>query len=298
MFSVVKTKKIWFSLSAAMFALSFLAMWQYGFKLGIDFTNGSLMEVSFAGTRPESAVMQEKISAVIADEPHIQSTGDTGYIIRMPVVDEPTHQKILGELKKIPQGGEVKEARFETVGPTVSAELRDRAIRSLIVVLIAIVLYVAWAFRGVSFPLPSWKYGVVAVVALLHDVFIPAGIFSVLGHFLGYEIDMLFVTAILTILGFSVHDTIVTFDRVREHLRATPKADFADLIDRSVRETFRRSIFTSMTVLLVLLPVYFWGGSSIEQFVLTLIIGVIFGTYSSIFIACPLLVEWNRLAKK
>jgi len=144
--------------------------------------------------------------------------------------------------------------------------------------------------------LPSWKFGIVAVVALLHDIIIPAGVFAVLGRFAGYEVDTLFVTAMLTILGFSVHDTIVTFDRVREHLRLTPKLDFAQLVDQSVSETIGRSINTSMTVLLVLLAVYFFGGESVKQFNLVLILGVIFGTYSSIFIACPLLVVWNRLA--
>ncbi|MCX6780707.1 MAG: protein translocase subunit SecF, partial [Candidatus Magasanikbacteria bacterium] len=135
------------------------------------------------------------------------------------------------------------------------------------------------------------------VVALLHDVFIPAGIFAALGHFYNYEVDTLFVTALLTILGFSVHDTIVTFDRVREHLKGSPKADFSALVDQSISETIGRSINTSMTVLLVLLAVYFFGGESVKQFNLVLIIGVIFGTYSSIFIACPLLVVWNKLAR-
>ncbi len=298
MFSVVKTKKIWFTLSIVLFVLSLGAIAKYGFKLGIDFTNGSLMEVAVSGTRPETPAIVAAVQPIINEEPHVQSTGDKGLIIRMPVEDEATHQQVLTALKKIDGVGDVTEARFETVGPTVSTELRSRAINSLFIVLIAIILYVAWAFRQVSHPLPSWKFGVVAVIALLHDVFIPAGVFAILGHFIGYEVDTLFVTAILTILGFSVHDTIVTFDRVREHLRATPKADFPQLVDQSVRETLRRSINTSLTVLIVLVPVFLFGGRSIQPFVLTLIIGVIVGTYSSIFIACPLLVEWNRFAKK
>lgn len=296
MFSVIKTKKIWFGLSAILFAVSLTAVAVWGFKLGIDFTGGALMEVHLSGTRPDVSVMSDAVGKVLNEPSHVQPLGDRAYIIRTKFIDEATHQKILVEFKKIPNVGDIREERFETIGPTVSSELQRRAMWSIVMVLGAIVLYIAWAFRQVSHPLPSWKFGVVAVVALLHDVIIPAGVFAVLGHYLGYEVDTLFVTALLTILGFSVHDTIVTFDRVREHLRLTPKADFSELVDQSVSETIGRSINTSMTVLLVLLAVYFFGGASISQFTLVLILGVIFGTYSSIFIACPLLVVWNKLA--
>ncbi|OGH62812.1 MAG: protein-export membrane protein SecF [Candidatus Magasanikbacteria bacterium RIFCSPHIGHO2_01_FULL_50_8] len=296
MFSVIKTKKIWFSLSAALFALSIAAVVTWGFKLGIDFTGGALIEVHMTGTRPDSSVVTTAVASATKEQPHVQPLGDKAFIIRTKFIDEPTHQQILTQLKKMSNIGELREERFETIGPTVSSELQRRAVWSIFMVLGAIVLYVAWAFRQVSHPLPSWKFGIVAVVALLHDIIIPAGVFAVLGRFAGYEVDTLFVTAMLTILGFSVHDTIVTFDRVREHLRLTPKLDFAQLVDQSVSETIGRSINTSMTVLLVLLAVYFFGGESVKQFNLVLILGVIFGTYSSIFIACPLLVVWNRLA--
>lgn len=296
MFSVVKTKHIWFSLSGLMFAVSIAAIAIWGFKLGIDFTGGALMEVHMKGTRPASEAVTQAISAVTKDHPHVQPLGTDAFIIRTKFIDEAAHQQVLESIKKIPNVGEVREERFETVGPTVSSELKRRAVWSIFMVLAAIVAYVAWAFRQVSYPLPSWKFGIVAVIALLHDVIVPAGVFSVLGRFAGYEIDTLFITAILTVVGFSVHDTIVTFDRVREHLKLTPKGDFAEIVDKSVSETIGRSINTSMTVLLVLLAVYFFGGDTVKHFNLVLIIGVLIGTYSSIFIACPLLVMWNKLA--
>lgn len=298
MFSVVKTQKIWFSLSGLLFLLSIAAVATWGFKLGIDFTGGSLIEFESKGTRFEASVIVDALEPVVGEKPHVQQLGTQAYIVRMKFVDEAKHQEILAAIKKIPDIGDVREERFETIGPTVSSELKSRAIWSIFAVLGAIIIYIAWAFRQVSYPLAAWKFGVVAVVALLHDVFIPAGIFAALGHFKGYEVDTLFVTAMLTILGFSVHDTIVTFDRVREHLARTPKAEFAGLVDMSVRETLGRSINTSLTVLLVLVAVYLFGGESVKQFNLVLIIGVLAGTYSSIFVACPLLVVWNKLARE
>lgn len=298
MFSVVKTKNIWFSISGVLFVLSVAAVAIWGFKFGIDFTGGSLIEFDASGARVEAPIVASAVSPVLGDEPHVQPLGEKSYIVRMKFIDEAQHQKVLDAIKKIPSIGDVHEERFETIGPTVSSELQRRAIWSIFMVLGAIIIYIAWAFRQVSYPLQSWKFGVVAVVALLHDVFIPAGVFALLGHVANYEVDTLFVTALLTILGFSVHDTIVTFDRVREHLKQTPKADFPELVDKSVRETIGRSINTSLTVLLVLVAVYLFGGESVKQFNLVLIIGVIAGTYSSIFIACPLLVVWNKLARE
>lgn len=299
MISIVRLRNVWFSLSAVLFVLSIAAVAIWGFKFGVDFTGGSLMEVSVTGARPSSEAVSAAFKLLLKGESaHVQPTGDKGYLIRTSFIDEPTHQKLLDAFKKMPSVGDVSEKRFETIGPTISSELKQKAVWSIFAVLGAIILYIAWAFRQVSYPLSSWVYGVVAVVALLHDVFIPAGIFAVLGHTIGYEVDTLFVTAILTILGFSVHDTIVTFDRVREHLKRTPKADFTQLVDQSVSETLRRSLNTSATVLIVLVPVFALGGDSIRPFTLTLILGVIFGTYSSICIACPLLVVWNNIAKR
>jgi len=189
--------------------------------------------------------------------------------------------------------------RFESIGPVIGQELQDKAVRAILAVLIAIVLYIAWAFRKVSDPVSSWKYGVTAIIALAHDVIIPTGIFAILGFWMGIEIDILFVTAVLTILGFSVNDTIVVFDRTRENLaRDHHKHDFDWIVNKSVNETIRRSLYTSLTTFVVLFAVYLYGGESIKNFVLALMIGVIAGTYSSIFLASPLLVVWEKWSRR
>jgi len=193
----------------------------------------------------------------------------------------------------------VAEDSFESIGPTIGNELKRRSIYAVLSVLAAIILYIAWAFRKVSQPVASWKYGLAAVVALTHDVFIPVGIFTVLGRYFGVEIDILFVTAILTILGFSVHDTIVVFDRIRENLaHSRHRGTFEEIVNISVNETIRRSINTSLTAFLALLSIYLFGGESIKYFVLALMLGIIFGTYSSIFIASPILVVWNNWSRR
>jgi preprotein translocase subunit SecF len=275
----------------------------WGLKFGIDFTGGAIQEISWNVERPSS----EKIAAVYkaqgVDDVIIQNAGSDGTIQRFKDIDEATHAKIVSALQsEFSAEGKtgpavLEEKSFSSIGPTIGNELRTKSLYAIIMVLIAIVLYVAWAFRRVSRPIASWKYGVTAVIALTHDVIIPIGIFSVLGRFLGYEIDILFVTALLTVLGFSVHDTIVVFDRIREN-QLKHEGRFEDIVDDSVRQTIIRSINTSVTVMLVLLAVYLFGGESTRNFVLTLMIGVFFGTYSSIFVASPILVVWNNLRAK
>src|SRR3989344_9238967 len=193
---------------------------------------------------------------------------------------------------------EIEERRFNSIGPTIGSELRSKALWAMLTVILAIVLYIAFAFRHVSHPISSWVYGLVAIVALVHDVLIPTGVYVALGHyFIDVQIDVLFVTAILTILGFSVHDTIVVFDRTRENLKLHSWKEFDVTVGHSIEQTFVRSINTSLTVLLVILALYFFGGETTKNFALTLAIGVTIGTYSSIFLASPLLVaieEWQR----
>lgn len=193
---------------------------------------------------------------------------------------------------------EIIEDRFESVGPVIGSELKDKSIKAILIVLISIVLYIAWTFRKVSRPVSSWKYGLIALVALFHDIIITIGIFSILGHFYGVEVGMPFVVALLTILGYSVNDTIVVFDRTRENLLHSAWDNFEEIVNRSVNETLMRSLNTSLTTLIVLLAVYFFGGATIQYFILALIIGIIAGTYSSIFIASPLLVSLAKLKNK
>jgi protein-export membrane protein SecF len=296
---VIKYRAVWFIVSGLLIASSIVSLFVWGLKFGIDFTGGSIQEISWSVPRPDSSL----IAAVFKDQGfndvEIQNSGVNETIQRFKDVSEDQHAKILGALetkfatKDITGTKVLEEKSFSSIGPSIGTELKTKSIYAIIMVLLAIILYVAWAFRRVSRPVASWKYGLAAVIALFHDVFIPIGFFSVLGHFFGYEVDILFVTALMTVLGFSVHDTIVVFDRIRENLLKRD-GDFGDIVNYSVNQTFVRSINTSFTVMMVLLAVFFFGGASVHNFVLTLIIGVFFGTYSSIFIASPILVEWQK----
>lgn len=219
----------------------------------------------------------------------ITATGDTAKTIKaqqhLPNLSPEVVQKYFEEL------------RFDSIGPTIGKELQNKAILAIIIVSLAIIIYIAYAFRKVSYPVESWKYGVSAVLALIHDILIVTGLFSVLGHYFNYQVDSLFVTALLTILGFSVHDTIVTFDRTRENLRHQQDKTFENIVNLSVNQTIIRSINTSLTTFFVLFSVYLFGGVTIKHFILALMFGIIIGTYSSIFIASPLLLMFYKLKK-
>lgn len=291
--NIIGHKYIFLTISGLLILASFVALALWGLKLGIDFTGGSLQEVEFKEQRPEISEIRKALESSNLGNVVIQPTGEKGVILRFKHIDENTHQNILKNLSG------VGEKRFDTVGPTIGKELKQKSILALILAVVGIVFYIAFAFRQVSKPVSSWKYGVAAVMALIHDVVIPTGVFSLLGHLRGVEIDTLFITALLTILGFSVHDTIVVFDRIRENLRKLKTSEpYEVTVNRSVNETITRSVNTSFTVLLVLFAVMILGGETTKYFSLALILGIIFGTYSSIFIASPLVVIWNNLTKR
>lgn len=294
----ITTKKIWFIVSGTIAALSILSLIFWGLRLGIDFTGGSLLEISYQNQAPTISQIQDSLVDTGINGLRIQPSGNNQFILRFEDVDEDTHQQILQKLNQINLEGvednQVTEDRFESIGPIIGSELKTKAIQAIIIVLIFIVTYIAYAFRKVSKPVASWKYGISAIIALAHDILIITGVFSVLGFFFNIEVDSLFVTALLTILGFSVHDTIVTFDRTRENLFKNQDRSFDEVVNISVNQTIVRSINTSLTTLLVLLAIYILGGDTIKNFILALILGVIIGTYSSIFIASPLLTVWNR----
>ncbi len=297
MIQIIKYRGLSYGLSFVLLvaALASLAVW--GIKYGIDFNGGSLLEVEFKTARPAVQAVEQSLAEFNLGYNVIQPTGSQGMILRFKDVDENTHQAIVKKLSGLDKG-ELTEKRFESVGPIVGAELKSRALWSIVVALFFIVSYIAWAFRKVSHPVASWKYGVAAIIALAHDVVVTTGAFSILGHFKGIEVDMLFVSAILTVIGFSVHDTIVVFDRIRENLFRHAAVDFTTTVNKSVNDTLARSINTSLTTLLVLLALFILGGESIRYFALALIIGITLGTYSSIFVASPILVDWNRLNQK
>jgi len=217
----------------------------------------------------------------------IQKT-QSGYILRFKEVDEKKHQQLLNVLKaKWPS---IEELRFDSIGPVIGDELKRKSIWATIIVLIGIALYVAFAFRKTSRVISPWQFGIITLLTLAHDVLITIGLFAIAAYYLNYDIGVPFVAAILTILGFSVHDTIVVFDRIRENMiKLYPKINIHQVINSSLIQTFARSVNTSLSTLLPLVAIFFLGGSTLKPFALTLIIGIIFGTYSSIFIASPLL---------
>ncbi|MBT4349158.1 protein translocase subunit SecF [bacterium] len=297
MYNIIKNKKYWFGFSGILVAISIIVLSVWGLKLGIDFTGGSLLEVSYESNRPSISQVEESLQSLELQSLLIQPSGDDNFFLRFENVGEDRHQEILNKLKTIQvadQETALTELRFESIGPTIGQELKSKAIEAIIIVLLFIVFYIAYAFRQVSKPVASWKYGLSAIIALTHDILIVMGIFAVLGHVANVEVDTLFVTALLTILGFSIHDTIVTFDRTRENLFRTHDKSFDEIVNLSVNQTIVRSINTSVTTLFVLFAIYVFGGDNIRFFVLALMLGVIIGTYSSIFVASPLLSIWNK----
>ena len=287
---IIGHKKIYLTVSAILVVASVVAMSIWGLNLGLDFTGGSLWEIEFKGERPGKEDILANLAIYKLDDAVFQPTGEKGLIMKFRPVNENTHESIKRALNDVYP---LEEKRFESIGPVIGQELKKKSIKAIIYVLVLIIIYIAWAFRKVSQPVSSWKYGLIAVLALTHDVAIPTGIFALLGRFKGVEVDAYFVTAILTILGFSVHDTIVVFDRIRENLRKNPSEQFPITVNSSINETLARSINTSLTVFLVLLATYFLGGESVKNLILALILGVFFGTYSSIFVASPLLTIWS-----
>lgn len=286
---IIKNKKIFIGISVVLVLLSIIVLFVFPLKVGIDFKGGALTEVVYKESRPAQAELDLKFKEVSLGPILIQPTGDLGYIVKSTNIDESRHATLLQVLS---QNGTnpLEEKSFNSIGPSVGRELTRKAILSVILVSLAIVLFIAFALRKVSKPVSSWKYGLMAIVSLLHDVIIPVGIFAVLSHYYGAEIDTLFVVAVLTILGLSVSDTIVIFDRIRENLKNKVGGTFSETVGRSLDQSYVRSIFTSFTVIIVLLSLFFFGPESTKYFALMLTAGMFFGTYSSIFLASPLLV--------
>ncbi len=295
----IKYSKVWFTISIITMVAALASIFTWGLKYGIDFTGGSLLELSFEKNRPATEQLIESLRVIGLKDNIIQKSGDDKFIIRTNFLTEEQHQDLLKGLREKYQQDSrvVKEERFETIGAAISDQLRRRAVWAIILVNLGIILYVTYAFRKVSRPVASWKYGALAIVALLHDVLLVIGCFAVLGHFWGIEIETYFVVALLTVLGYSVTDTIVVYDRIRENLLHHSAEHFAEVVNVGLNETLMRSINTTLTVLLPLAALFFLGGSTIHSFVLALLIGMASGAYSSIFIASPLLVlveRWQR----
>lgn len=293
---IVKHRKFFYCLSGILMLGSVAAMFVWGLNPGIDFKGGSILEVNYQVVRPEILMLNSALNPLSLGQ-SIRPTGDTGYIIRLKDIEEAQRVQVMTALSL--NGVNVPELkRFDSVGPLLGREALSKSILSIILVLVAIVIFITFAFRKVSEPVSSWKYGILVVVGLVHDILIPAGVFAMLGKFAGAEADTLFVTALLVIMGYSVHDKIVVFDRVRENLKHAhvnrTKKTFEEIVGDSISQTFVRSINTSLTTAFVLLVLYFIGPEITKHFSLTLLIGIIVGTYSSIFIGSPLLVTVEK----
>lgn len=293
----MKYKWVFLGFSTLLVLVSIVGLFVYGLKPGIDFTGGTQWSVAF-----DSAVERGELESFLrttsglTDATVVQEDGANVFLIRAKELSEETHQEVLGAVQK--EFGALSELSFQSIGAVVGNELVRKALWAFAINLFAIALYVAYAFRKVSRPVSSWKYALVTLITLFHDAIIPIGLFAFLGHYVGVEIDTNLIVAILVVIGFSVHDTIVVFDRIRENIRTgnVSKEGFEPLVNRSINETIARSVNTSLTLIFVLVTLFFLGAVSLKYFVLAILVGAIAGTYSSIFVASPLLVVWQ--AKK
>lgn len=299
MLNIIKNRKIWLSISGILIALSITALSLWGLNFGIDFTGGSLLETKFTNYQPSINEIQESLASIGVSNLIVQPTEDGTILLRFKESSQEVHQAINKNLSELAakNNGTAKEMRFDSIGPSIGQELKSKSFNAIFIVLLMMIVFIAYAFRKISKPVASWKYGLSAIIALSHDVLIVLGVFAVLGHFAGMEINTAFIAAILTVLGYSVNDTIIVFDRTRENLPKSSQ-NFEDTVNVSVNQVLTRSINTSFSVILALLAILIFGGDSIRDFALVLAVGVFVGTYSSIFIASPLIVVWEKLTKK
>ncbi len=290
MFDIIGKRKIYYAISGIFIGLAVLALISWQLKLGIDFKGGSILEIKYEDQKPQIGRITGALEPLGLADLRVSPIGEKSFILRFAESDEATHQNISGILQK--ETPAFEESRFSGIGPTIGREMKKKSLQAIILVLLGISFYIAFVFRRVSRPVNSWMYGLATLLALFHDLVIPIGLFAVLNRFYGVEVGLNFIVALLVILGFSVHDTIVVFDRIRENLKRYEGADFETLVNKSVNETFVRSVNTSLTVLLTLGALLFWGGDSLRYFILALTLGIFSGTYSSIFIASPILVTY------
>lgn len=308
--TILKYHAVIFWITGIIIAGAVAAIALYGLPLGIDFTGGSLLQVSYPDGRPPLADIQAQVATVPLGAVSVRESGQQGVVIRSRTLLPEEHAAILAALSRdastdsiaSTSSSQVTELSYTSVGPALGGQFAAKALWALLAVVLAIALYVAFAFRKVSRPIPSWIYGATVIAMLAHDLIVPAGFYAILAHFTGAEVDALFVTALLALLGYSVNDTIVVFDRIREHLARNEKTgvkeEFGYTVGKSISETFTRSINTSLTVVLALVALVFFGAEATRDFVLVLLVGVVAGTYSSILLAAPLLVPLARRFKK
>lgn len=292
----LKYKKFYliFSLLLGLLSLIFLAI--FGLNFGIDFTGGSILEIEYQDSRPSNQEIAENLAVLELGEIVIQPTEERGVIIRTKEISEEKHQEIISKLK---EGKELKELRLETIGPVIGQELRQKTIILIIVSFAALLFYVAFAFRQISQMVSPWQYGAISILTISFDVLVTVSIFALLGKLYNIQFNIPIVTALLTILGYTMNDKIIIFDRIRENLLRNKKSvDFEELINQSLNQILSRSLSTGFCTLLVLILIVLFGGETLKYFSLTLIVGIVIGTYSSIFLAPFVLTAWLQWRKK
>lgn len=291
MISFSRYRKIYFIFSGILISISLVCLVVFGLRPGIDFTGGSIMEIDYKNNRPSNPEILNKLKGLDLGNVSIQPLGRKGIILKTKHINEETHQQILERLGA--KRDEIEERRFDSIGPVIGRELKRKTKIVILLALLSMIVYIALAFRRIQRPLRSWQYGIASVIALFHDILIPLGIFSLLGKFYGLEISIPVITALLAVLGYSINNTVVVFDRIRENLLRRGEV-FEEIVDRSLNQTLARQINTSLTTLFVSFAIFLFGGQTLRYFSLALILGISAGTYSSIFLAGPILVSWFR----
>jgi len=300
---ILKYRKIYYLFSGVLVGASIVALFTFGLPLGIDFTGGSLLEIEFEEERLPKEEIGSALQEVGISEYVLQATGEKGYIMRFPPVDEITHQNILTRIREgegfattSPSEQNIfTEKRFDFIGPVIGEALKKKAVTALWMVLAGILLYVAWAFRRTRGFVSGWRYSAITLITLSHDVLVTVGFFTVAGFIWNFEANISFVAAVLLVLGYSVTDTVVVFDRIRENIMKRKENDFYPIVEKSIVQTLVRSFNTSFTTLLVVLAIFFFGGETLKSFAATLAVGIAVGTYSSIFLASPLLYSTHQM---
>jgi len=295
MFRIIRIRKTWYIVSGILIALSVASLLIFGLRVGIDYSGGTIITYETTDSTATN-VIENKLKELDINSYQVKPSSNNQILVKTIQLDNNQHQSLSQKvLADIP---DIKEVKYDSIGPSIGQDLRNKSIIAVMLASLAIIVFIAFAFRKVPKPLSSWKFGFLAVIALLHDLLITTGLVSLLGHFfIWLEVDALFITALLTVMGFSVHDTIVIYDRLRENFIKNRHKPIEITAEESVNQTLARSINTSLTTIIVLTALMLLGGLSIKHFIVVLLIGIFIGTYSSIFVAAPLLVSWHKNKK-
>ena len=299
MISFLKYKKLYYFISGTLVLASVVGLAVWGLNWGIDFRGGTSLGVEYSQQAPSISQVREVIDKLQFQGANIQVVGGKEIVVQINRHDisSAERNKLIDELSKL---GETKQGSFsfQQISPMIGSQLESKTITVIILSVITILLYISWAFRKIYHPLPSWQYGLSALIALFHDVIIVIGVFILLGRFYGLQVNIPSITALLVVFGYSVNDTVVVFDRIRENLLRSGNQTYEQVVDESLNQTLVRSLNTSLTTLFVLLAIFFFGGATLHGFSLALSVGIISGSYSSIFLASPLLVSWYEFRNK